>query len=144
MGDGSNHKVHGSIVASDTVAPTISSIAIALTSDPGDEDTYGKGEAIEVTATFSKDVTVTVSPQLELDFEGTAKIADYSRTIGDEVVFNYTVVLDDSDADGIAISANKLTLNGGTIQDAAGNDATLTHSALSADADHFVKGAGGS
>ena len=66
--------------ASDNTPPTVSSIAI--TSDPGDDDTYGLGDAIEVTVTFNEDVTVTGTPQLELDFDGTAKIADYSRTGG--------------------------------------------------------------
>ncbi len=140
--------------ASDTTPPTVSSIAI--TSDPGDDDTYGPGDAIEVTVTFSEDVTVTGTPQLELDFDGTAKIADYSRlggafgsnrttqsntvTYDSTVVFSYTVALDESDTDGIAISADKLTLNGGTIKDAADNDATLTHGALPADSGHKVDG----
>ena len=37
----------------DTTAPTISSIAV--TSDPGYDDTYAIGESIEVTVTFSED-----------------------------------------------------------------------------------------
>ena len=140
--------------ASDSTPPTVSSIAI--TSDPGDDDTYGLGDAIEVTVTFSEDVTITGTPQLELDFDGTAKIADYSRlggafssnrttqsntvTYDSTVVFSYTVEPDESDTDGIAIGADKLTLNGGTIQDAADNDATLTHDALPADSGHKVDG----
>ena len=40
----------------DAVLPTVSSIAI--TSDPGDDDTYGIGDKIEVTATFSEKVRV--------------------------------------------------------------------------------------
>ena len=82
-------------------APTISSVAIG--SGPGDDDTYGIGDAIEVTVTFSEDVVVTGTPQLELDFDGTAKTADYTSTNGDEMAFSYTVALDDSDADSIAI-----------------------------------------
>ena len=37
----------------------------------------------------------------------------------------------DNDSDGISIGANVLTLNSGTIRDAAGNNATLTHSSVS-------------
>ena len=130
----SGHKVEGS----DTTAPTVSSVAI--TSDPGDDDTYAEGDTIQVTVTFSEDVTVTGTPQLELDFDGTAKTADYSSANGVAVVFSYTVALDESDADGIAIGADKLTLNDGTIQDEAENDATLTHAAVAADSGHKVDG----
>ena len=131
----SGHKVEGS----DTTGPTVSSVAI--TSDPGDDDTYGLGDSIEVTVTFSEDVTVTGTPQLELDLDGTAKTADYSSTSGPAVVFSYTVALDKSDADGIAIGADKLSLNEGTIKDKADNDATLTHTAVAADSGHKVDGA---
>ena len=102
MAADSGHKVEGS----DTTAPTVSSVAI--TSDPGDDDSYGLGDAIQVTVTFSEDVTVAGAPQLELDSDGTAKIADYSSTDGAAVVFSYTVAQDESDADGIAIDADKL------------------------------------
>ena len=68
MGEDSHHKVDG-------VGPTVSSVAI--TSDAGDDDTYGVGDAIQVTVTFSKSVTVTAgdsatsTPQLELDVGST-------------------------------------------------------------------------
>lgn len=133
----SDHKVD----SSDTTAPTVSSVAI--TSDPGDDDTYGNGDSIQVTVTFSEDVTVTGTPQLEIDVGGTAKTASYSSTSGAKVVFSYTVAVGDSDDDGIAIGANKLSLNEGTIQDGAGNDATLTHSAVDADSGHKVSAPGG-
>ena len=44
----------------------------------------------------------------------------------------------DADADGIEIEANKLGLNSGTLKDAAGHDATLTHTALTTQASHKV------
>ena len=138
LGDNPDHKVEGTPTSPDNTAPTVSSISI--TSDPGDGDTYGLGDAVEVKVFFSEDVTVTGAPQLELDFGGTARTADYSNAIGVAVVFSYTVALDESDADGIAIGADKLTLNGGTIQDEAENDATLTHDAVAADSGHKVDG----
>ena len=52
--------------------------------------------------------------------------------------FDYTVVDGDNDTDGVEIEANKLSLNGGTIKDGAANDATLTHTALPAQASHIV------
>ena len=56
------------------------------------------------------------------------------------MLFSYTVAEGDSDTDGVAIVANKLTLNGGSIKDAANNDATLSHSAMAAQATHKVDG----
>ena len=136
------------LAQADMTAPTISTVAI--TSDPDDDGlsyrsqyddgVYGIGDSIEVTVTFSEDVTVTGSPQLELDVGGSAKNAAYKSTTDDEVVFSYTVASGDSDTDGIAISANKLSLNGGSVQDAASNAADLAHTALSAQAGHKVDG----
>ena len=137
LDDAAGHKVD----APDVTSPTVSSIAI--TSDPGDDDTYGEGDSIEVTVTFTENVTVTGAPQLELDFDGTAKTAEYKSVSGKAVVFSYTVTGGDTDTDGIAIGENKLTLNGGTIQDAAENDAVLAHTAMTADAGHKVSAPGG-
>ena len=129
----------------DTTSPTISSIAI--TSDTGDDEVYldhdgvyGIGNKIEVTVTFDEDVTVTGAPQLELDIGGAAKAAEYASSAGDMVVFGYTVVEGDEDTDGIAIGGDKLTLNGGSIKDAADNAANLTHPALDAQNGHKVDG----
>ena len=126
----SSHKV-------DTVAPTVSSIAI--TSVAGNDETYAVGDEIEVTVTFSEDVTVTGMPQLEVDVGGTAKAASYSETDGAQVAVGYTVAAGDLDTDGISIEANKLSLNGGTIKDAAGNSADLDHVALAAQSSHKVE-----
>ena len=87
-----------------------------------------------------KTFTVTGTPRLELDFGGTRKAAGYDSASGSTVVFSYTVAEGDSDSNGIAISANKLTLNGGAIKDAADNDADLSHDALSAQTSHKVDG----
>ena len=56
------------------------------------------------------------------------------------MVFSYTVAEGDSDSNGIAVGANKLTLNGGSIQDASDNAASLTHDALPAQTSHKVDG----
>ena len=121
----------------DTTGPTVSSVAI--TSDTGDDEVYldddgvyGIGDNVEVTVTFSEDVTVTGSPQLELTVGSSAKNAAYQSTTGSKVVFSYAVAVGDSDTDGISIAADKLSLNGGTIKDAAENAAELSHSAVSA------------
>ena len=55
--------------------------------------------------------------------------------------FFYTVQASDMDADGISISANSLTLNGGVIRGAdRAQDAVLTHAAADDDPDHKVDG----
>ena len=103
---------------------------VAITSDPDatgrDDDTYAIGDTVKVTVTFSDAVTVDTtngSPTLELDFEGDAKSAAYDMdaSSGAAVVFFYTVVEDDiADTDGIAIAANQLALNTGTIRTGGG------------------------
>ena len=123
---------------------------IAITSDPDDDDStfafwydegvYGIGDDIEVTVTFNGNVTVTGSPRLELTIGSSAKNAAYKSVNGSKVVFGYTVAVGDNDTDGIAIGSNKLTLNGGSIRDAADNAANLSHGALSAQSGHKVDG----
>ncbi len=141
----------------DTNAPTISSVAI--TSDPDDdirEDVpyrargitwdvrpsgiYGIGDDIEVTVTFNEDVTVTGAPKLDLNIGGTLRAAGYLKAEDDTVVFRYTVAEGDSDTNGVAIDADKVKLNGGSIRDSAGNDAVLSHDALAAQTNHRVDG----
>ena len=119
----------------DTTAPTVSSVAV--TSDP-DNGVYGIDDTIEVTVTFSEDVNVTGVPRLGLVIGGNrSKTAGYESTSGSTVVFSYTVA-EDSDTDGITIAANKLTLNDGSIRDAANNYANPAHSAMAAQANHKV------
>ena len=144
----------------DAVAPTVSSIAI--TSDPGDDDTYGTGDEIEVTVTFSENVTVpdvqrtglpgVRKPQLELNIGGQAKTAAFKSYEGALVRFGYTVVAGGSDDNGISISSDELRMNGGAIFDAAQNtpmgagillidislDAVVSHDAIADDSGHKV------
>ena len=129
----------------DTTAPTISSLAI--TSDTGDDDTnfdddgvYGIGDSIKVTVTFSENVFVVGAPQLMLDMGGSARTSEYERAQGSAVMFSYTVAEGDADSNGIAIEADQLTLNDGSIKDSADNDANLSHNALPAQEDHRVDG----
>ena len=129
-----SHKVDGT-------APTIATNGISITSTAPSNNTYTKGDAIQATVTFSENVDVTGTPQLTLRIGTADKNAAYTSGSGTTaLVFEYTVVASDVDADGIEIRADKLALNGGTIKDAAGNAATLTYNALSAQASHKVDG----
>ena len=122
-----------SVAHAQTTTPTVSTVAV--TSDPGTDDTYALGDAIEVGLTFSEAVTVTGDPYLLIDVGGTNRRASYHSGTGTaQLLFRYTVLAadDDGDADGIAVVTNSLALNGGTI--VATDDATaatLDHVALS-------------
>ena len=122
-----------------TTAPTVS--GVALTSAPGSDNTYAIGDAVEATVTFSAAVDITGSPQLELDFAGTAKAAACATgTNTTTMACSYTVGVGDSAPNGVAIAANKLT--GGTIY-ATGSttiNADLDHVAVAIDAGHKVDG----
>ena len=121
--------------------PVVSSVA--LTSTPGSDNTYGIGDAVEATVTFSAAVDITGTPQLELDFAGTAKAATCTAaTNTTTMACSYTVVENDSAPNGIAIAANKLTLNGGTITATGSTTITadLDHVAVMIDAGHKVDG----
>ena len=146
----------------DTTAPTISSVAITSDADENDADlgayivgrsgssivqstswasgVYRIGDDVEMTVTFSENVTVTGSPQLELIVGPNNRTAQYDSTSDNKVVFSYTVAEGHWDTDGIAIAASKLTLNGGSIEDSANNNAELSHNALASQSGHKVDG----
>ena len=117
--------------------PTIESVAV--TSDPGEDGGYAIGDEIQVGLTFSEAVTVTGAPQLTLDVGGRTRTAGYSGgSATTQLLFTYTVLSGDEDADGIAVVANSLALSGGAIQAGSAN-AALTHAGLQSD-DHRVDG----
>src|SRR5205807_1911501 len=84
-------------------------------------------------------VTVTGTPQLQLNVGGTLVQANYASGSGSNaLVFTYTILAGQIDANGIGINANALSLNSGTITDAAGNPATLTAAAVTDNASFKV------
>lgn len=131
----------------DAVAPVVSSIAI--TSDPGEDATYRFGDRIEVTVTFSEEVTVTYEPVsagkalVELNIGGAGENAWFESAEGAAAIFAYTVGIDDEDTDGISIDANKLTTYSDYFVDGAGNGAYVHHAAVAPDAGHKVAPTGG-
>ena len=92
--------------------PRVSSVQITSTPNNG---YYNAGHDIKVTVTFTKAVTVSGTPQVDLNISGTIKKADYTSTDGTtRLLFSYRVLSTDSDADGIEIGANALKRNGAT------------------------------
>ncbi|MEY4164391.1 MAG: hypothetical protein RL419_233, partial [Actinomycetota bacterium] len=125
-------------VTIDTTAPTVS--LLTFTSDAGTDSLYKVGDVVSVTVGFSEAVVVSGTPRIPL-VGLSSKYATYASGSGTtSLVFFYTVASGDVDSDGLAISANALELNSGTITDIAGSAATLTHSAVSTQSAHKVDG----
>ena len=105
----------------DTIAPTVSSVAASgtgITNGNGDLDA---GKTVTLTVSFSENVTVTGAPTLNLN-DG-AKATYTSGSGKSALTFTYVVAAGQNAAD---LAVNALALNGGTIKDAAGNNAVLT------------------
>ena len=135
------HKVNWQLSPPSATAPTVSSVVVS--SDAGADDTYALGETIEITVTFDETVDVTGTPRLNIDMDpadwGT-KWANYTRGSGTaSLIFTHTVVEPNYSTQGIAVLANTLELNGGTIRSTSTQtDADLTHTRLAHNPEHKV------
>ncbi|MDD3352109.1 Ig-like domain-containing protein [Zoogloea sp.] len=106
-------------------APTVSSVAVPA------NGTYRTGQHLDFTVNFTEAVTVTGTPRIALAVGSTAAYASYQSGSGTSaLLFRYTVVSDNLDTDGITVGA--LGLNGGTLKDAADNNAVLTLNSVGA------------
>ncbi|MGU3626052.1 Ig-like domain-containing protein [Comamonas sp. C24C] len=106
----------------DTHLPTVTSVSSSTSNG-----TYAPGAVISITVTFDEAVTVTGVPQLTLETGSTDRAVSYASGSGtNTLTFNYTVQAGDTSADLDYVSTGALSLNGGTIRDAATNNATLT------------------
>ncbi|WP_235609780.1 cadherin-like domain-containing protein, partial [Azospira sp. I13] len=117
----------------DTTNATVDNQAPASTSVtvPADS-TYGAGANWDFTVNFDQAITVTGSPQIDLTVGSTTRQAVYVSGSGTSaLLFRYTTQTGDNDSDGIAIGGN-IALAGGTLTDAAGNNATLTLNGVAA------------
>ena len=120
-------------VIEDAVSPTVSSVA--LTAD--NESTYAAlnaGDKVIITVTMDEDTAVNTeggTPRIALNIGGTTVYANYSGGSGTrQLTFEYTILDGQNDSNGISIASNSIEANGGTLKDAAGNSANLTHSAV--------------
>ena len=113
---------------------------VRVTSNPGSDQVYGPGSTIEVTVTFSDDVTVgyerskKYAAEIDLELGDQTRTAHYDRTEGKKVIFKYTVVPGDNAPVALRIPVNSLRLyrdkpsEHGSIRDSEGRDAHLGHS----------------
>ncbi len=123
---------------------------VAVTSMPVLEtDTYGAGETIEVSVTFSEAVDATSNTDFVLSVGGARRAPLLSGSGTATLVFGYTVVSSDEDTNGIWIGDETRTLVGnrngepqnGTITSVAtGAAAVIAHTLLGTDSDHKVDG----
>ena len=136
IANAAEHKVDGSIAT----APKVSSVGIR--SSPQDGEAYGAGEEIRVWLNFSQPVEATGDPMLAIGVGGQTRQASFSSGAGQTLWFRYVVQAADRDADGISVAADALSLNGGSIRNAAGTDAERDlggHAIVNA-AEHKVDG----
>ena len=123
----------------DTTPPEVESLAVS--SNPGADQTYAAGDEIEVTVTFNETVEVEGAPQLRLRVGSRTRMAGYLSGTGTAaLVFGYEVADGDEDTDGVSIEAGRIALNRGMIEDEAENAAELDHEALATQAGHKVDG----
>jgi len=117
--------VAGSLGANKAIV--ISTLAVTNVSSTAANGTYTTGFVIPVTITFSEAVTVVGTPQLTLETGTTDRVINYSSGTGTvTLTFSYTVQAGDTSADLDYKATTSLVLNGGTIQNAALVNATLT------------------
>jgi chitodextrinase len=106
----------------DRFAPKVMNVTSNLA-----DGTYGVDQVVDVRVTFSEVVNVTGAPRLLLETGDTDRYATYSSGSGSRtLVFLYTVQADDISSNLDYVATNSLQLNGGTIRDGYGNNATLT------------------
>jgi hypothetical protein len=87
---------------------------------------YKAGTSIPILVQFSEAVTVTGTPQLTLHTGSSNRAVDYLTGTGTATLtFQYIVQAGESSDDLDYAGPTALELNGGTIRDAAGNDALL-------------------
>lgn len=104
-------------VSIDGTGATVSTVSVPTTG------TYTPGDSLSFTVNWNEAVDVTGTPAINFTIGGSARQANYASGAGTAAtVFSYTV---QSGEEG-AVSVTSLTLDGGTIKDAAGNDAALT------------------
>ncbi|MFK3736356.1 Ig-like domain-containing protein [Massilia sp. TN1-12] len=123
----------------DTQAPVVVSVSVPA------NGTYYSGEALEFSVNFSEAVTVDGgggTPRIALILDGSATVyADYVSGSGaSTLVFRHLVAPGEVDANGIMVGG--LSLHGGTLRDAAGNNAVPSLNSVGSTASVLVDGTG--
>ncbi|WP_408904141.1 Ig-like domain-containing protein [Pseudoroseomonas cervicalis] len=111
-----------SLVRVDGVAPVVTAVSVP------NAGAYRAGTALDFTITFSEAISLDTGggmPSLALTLGNSQVLASYQGGSGAQgLVFRYIVQPGDTDGDGITLGG--LSLNGATLRDLAGNDASLS------------------
>jgi hypothetical protein len=116
-----NGSFTGQVYTIDRTVPTVLGVTSSVANG-----TYGTGSVIPVQVTFSESVIVTGTPRLTLALGSSVNVNYTSGSGTSTLTFTYTVAAGHSSADLDYTATTALALNGGTIRDAATNNATLT------------------
>ena len=154
-----DHKVNGTLTVSGTATVstvTVTSTPLLMASGSTSADTYGVGETIEFTVTFSAAVTVIGDPEFAFSLSNPGqtgiadKLADYdpAASTATTLVFRYTVQATDEDTSGIWVGDHSRTLQldpDDRILTASDNSlpASLTHDEQGTKENHKVAGSRG-
>jgi hypothetical protein len=106
-------------ITEDSTAATVTAVT------PPASGVYKAGRHLDFVLTFGEPVTVTGTPRVQLTVGGSAVWATYLTGTGtNALTFRYTVQPGDTDADGVSLGTS-ISLNGGTLVDAGGNNASV-------------------
>ena len=143
-----------------TATPAVTGVVLASKprldrDNDGENETYGRDQAIAVDVTWDRDVTWDLSAagagmHVRLNIGATTRMAELvtggtatgaARTLR----FRYTVAANDADADGVAVPKDAdgslvVLRSGATLQDAFGRAASRDHAGLEEQANHRVDG----
>ncbi|WP_172796106.1 beta strand repeat-containing protein, partial [Roseivirga ehrenbergii] len=115
-------------VTNDVTSPTVTSVSVPPNA------TYIAGQNLDFTVNFSENVTAVTTggtPQLAVTIGSTTRWATYHSGSGTSgLLFRYVVQSGEADTDGISVGT--LAANGGTLKDAATNDANLALNSVGA------------
>ncbi len=118
--------------------PKITDLAIVADSEETFEQ-LNAGDSVDIQLSLDEVTYVQGTPELAVTVGNQAALAVYVSGSGSQnLLFRYTVESGHNDSDGISVAANSLSLNSGSLKNAAGYDALLTHSSLAANRDYRV------
>jgi Bacterial Ig-like domain len=118
--------------------PSVSQVTLSSATG-AQHNTLNAGDVVLATVAMSEATTVTGTPTLDLTIGANVVQAHFVSGSGTkDLVFSYTILDTQSDANGISIAANSLTLGAGTLKSGAGMNALLSHGAVADNASFLV------
>jgi hypothetical protein len=119
--------------ASSSATPIATPPTVTAINSSTGNGSYKVGDTVSIQIAFSESVVVTGTPQLTLETGSTDRVLNYVSGSGtNSLTFTYTVQTGDTSTDLEYASTTALVLNGGSINDSAGNTGVLTLPGLGA------------